>query len=185
MSQSAAQASSQDINILIVIDTEYVKKNNPQQNNPDPNKPVGIDHNSQYMICYDPRGGIKNQATADLQFSALPGDNVSFMGQSIYGNSDDAVIIYGITYWSGDHVFNQFDANTVVRSGAVVPNPDAPSRNGLPALQQSISFATFDTRVRQKGTQNFYVNFALYTCTDGSNQKLYGYFYWDPSIVVK
>lgn len=57
-------SSSEDINVLIVIDTDYVKKNfpNPSQ---DPNNPTGIDYNSQFMICADPRGIISGQGAVE------------------------------------------------------------------------------------------------------------------------
>jgi len=174
-------ASSENINVLVVIDTEYVKAHYAK--NTDPDHPTGIDHNSQYMIATDPRGIVSGQGTADLNFNANPGDFVSFTGTSIYTNSDDAVIIYGIEYWSGDKVFNQFVPNLVNRQHAVMP--DVTTDNGLPAITTSLNFTSLDSRVKQGGTENFYVNFSLYTLADdGQTQELYGYFYWDPTITV-
>ncbi|MFG6458320.1 inclusion body family protein [Roseateles sp. BYS96W] len=179
---NTAASSAQQINVLVVIDTDYVKTHYPNPSK-DPARPTGIDHHSQYMICTDPRGGIDKQGTADLVFSALPGDYVSYTGVSIYNNSDDAVIVYGINYWKGDNVFNQFVPNLVVRNGAAQPDPT--TKNGLPAKPMQQSFSSFDSKVMKAGTEYFYVNFALYTLADGENQQLYGYFYWDPSIQVK
>ncbi len=181
--KSAADASSaESINILIVIDTEYVKAHYPNPSQ-DQNKPTGIDHNSQFMICSDPRGVVGGQGTAALSFMANPGDFVSFYGTSIYDNSDDAVIVYGINYWSGDNVFNQFVPNLVTRAHAVIP--DTTTSNGLPPVTASINFTSLDTRVAKAGTENFYVYFALYTLAqDGETQQLYGYYYWDPQVVV-
>ncbi|MEY2340995.1 inclusion body family protein [Acidithiobacillus sp. IBUN Pt1247-S3] len=182
MSSPELESSAEQINVLIVIDTDYVKVHyqNPSK---DPNNPTGIDHNSQFMICTDPRGGIVNQGTADLQFTALPGDLVSFAGVSIYDNSDDAVVVYGIKYWKGDSVFNQFVPNLVRRNGAA--QPDTNTSNGLPVLNVPQNFTSFDSKVKQSGTENFYVQFGLYQLVDGENQRLFGYFYWDPSICVK
>lgn len=176
-------SSSEDINILVVVDTDYILANykSPSQ---DQNKPTGINHNSQYMICHDPRGVVSGQGTADLVFKANVGDNVSFTGTSIYANSDSAVIVYGIKYWKGDQVFNTFVPNMVVRTGAVMPDPD--TANGIPPLHQKISFSSYDSKVRQAGTENFYVYIAVYTLgSDGETQNLYGYFYWDPQIQVQ
>ncbi len=183
MSKKAAlAASAQQINILIVIDTEYVKANYPHPSQ-DPNNPTGINHNSQFMICTGSRGSVTGQGTADLSFQANPGDYVSFAGTSIYDNSDDAVIVYGIKYWQGDHVFNQFVPDVVKRQKAVMPDPN--TTNGLPALQGPVSFSSFDAKVSQAGTENFYVYFALYTlASDGETQNLFGYYYWDPQIRV-
>jgi hypothetical protein len=175
-------ASAVTINVLIVIDTEYVKTNwpNPSQ---DPAHPTGINHSSQFMICTGSRAPVTGQGTADLTFTAFPGDFVAFFGESIYANSDDAVIVYGINYWSGDNVFNQFVPNQVQRTGAVVP--DGTTSNGLPAKQITSNFMSLDSKVKGKGQENFYVYFALYTCNDGENQTLLGYYYWDPTIIVQ
>ncbi|KER70569.1 MULTISPECIES: inclusion body family protein [Burkholderia] len=175
-------SSAQDINIIAVIDTEWVKRTYPNPSQ-DQTKPTGIAHNGQFLICTGARG-IKGQGTADLEFIAYPGDRVQFTGVSIYDNSDDAVIIYNIPRYSGDEVFNPFVCNTVVRNGAVEPNPDSGSRNGLPPLKKQLTFATFDSSVRKSGTEYFGVCFALYKLVGGQNQELVGYYWWDPKIVV-
>ncbi|EJL73269.1 inclusion body family protein [Chryseobacterium populi] len=176
-------ASNEQIDVLVVIDTDYVMKHYPNPSQ-DPNNPTGIDHNSQHMIVSN-SNAISGQGSADLNFSAKAGDNVSFRSTSIYQNSDDAVIIYNIKYWSGDQVFNNFVYNAVIRKQAVVPNYDSP--NGLPANTANITFSSFDSRVRSTGTENFYVQFALYTIdpNNSDRQILYGYYYWDPTITVK
>ncbi|QND96540.1 inclusion body protein [Burkholderia cenocepacia] len=93
-SEITLASSAQDINIIAVIDTEWVKKTYP---NPSQNQaaPTGIAHNGQFLICTGARG-VKGQGTADLEITAYPGDRVQFTGVSIYDNSDDAVIIYNI-----------------------------------------------------------------------------------------
>lgn len=178
-------ASVVSINVLIVIDTEYVKAHYPKQSNPDWKNPVGIDHKSQYMIANDSRGINKGQGTADLDFNANVGDYVGFAGVSIYQNSDDAVIVYGIEYGSGPKVFNQFNMNVVKRSKAVSPDKDSPDHNGLPPLHGPLSFSVLTSQVGDSGTEAFLVRFGLYTLdSDGQNQSLYGYFHWDPTIRV-
>jgi hypothetical protein len=176
-------SSSEQINVLVVIDTDYIVANykNPSQ---DSSKPTGINHNSQFMICTDPRGVVSGQGTADLVFKANVGDEVSFTGTSIYDNSDAAVIVYGIKYWKGDQVFNTFVPNLIVRTHAVMPDPN--TANGIPPTQQKITFASYDSKIRQAGTENFYVYIAVYTlASDGETQNLYGYFYWDPQVQVQ
>jgi nematocidal protein AidA len=177
------QASAQNINILIVIDTEYVKKTHPKQTNPNMQQPAGIDHSGQFMLCTGSRGIISGQGTGDLNFRANPGDFVQFTGVSIYENSDDAVIVYNITKYGGTDVFNQFVPNVITRKNAVAPDPA--TENGLPAIHTQLNFNSFDSKVRNGGTENFNVAFALYTLDDdGETQSLYGYFYWDPTITV-
>jgi nematocidal protein AidA len=168
------------INVLVVIDTEYVKANYPNPSQ-DPNNPTGIDHNSQFMLCTGSRAPVTGQGTADLGFTANPGDFVSFYGQSIYGNAQDAVIVYGINYWQGATVFNQFSTDAVSITGAAVPGVP----NALPAKNIPGNFISLDSRVSGGGKEDFYVYFGLYTLDDtGENQNLFGYYYWDPSITV-
>ena len=184
MAEVTLKASAQEINILVVVDTEYVKKTylNPSK---DPLNPTGIDHAHQYMLCTGSRGIISGQGTGDLEFRANVGDSVAFTGVSIYNNSDDAVIVYDVKHYSGEQVFNQFNADLIVRNGAVQPNADSSSRNGLPALQKQTNFSTFDSKVRSSGKEGFGLAFALYTLSaNGQNQDLFGYFWWDPYITV-
>ncbi|MFW8643095.1 AidA/PixA family protein [Rhizobium beringeri] len=60
----ALAASPQQVNILVVIDTEYVKAHYPPNSSSD--SPPGIDHNSQFMICTGSRGDVTGQGSADL-----------------------------------------------------------------------------------------------------------------------
>lgn len=181
----AKSSTNITIPILIVIDTEYVKAHYGKQSNPNWKSPVGIDHKSQYMIANDPRGINSGQGTADIDFNAIVGDTVNFTGVSIYQNSDDAVIVYGIEKFSGDSVFNQFSLNSITRDRAVAPDPNSPNRNGLPPLHIPQNFNTLDSKVARKGKEGFMVQFGLYTLDpDGQNQSLYGYFQWDPTIRV-
>ena len=181
----AKAASAVSMDILIVIDTEYIKQNFGVSK--DKNHPVGISHDHQYMLCTGSRGINGGQGTGDLSFKAIVGDYVSFRGVSIYQNSDDAVIIYAISKFPNTtiDVFNQFNANSLTRSKAVQPDPRSASHDGLPALNVSQSFLSLDTRVASSGTENFMVTFALYTLgDDGQTQNLYGYYTWDPTITV-
>jgi hypothetical protein len=175
------RSNSQDVNVMIVIDTDYVKSHYPSPSK-DPNKPTGINHNSQFMIC---NGEIvSGQGTADLQFKAHVGDHVSFRGTSISGNSDDAVIVYGIKHWQGDQVFNSFTTDLVERTHAVAPNVD--SSNGLPPSDIKGDYISYDSKIRKAGHENFYVQFGLYELAeDREAQLLKGYYYWDPGITVQ
>jgi hypothetical protein len=173
--------ANQQIDILVVIDTERLKKEHPTLSQ-DPAKATGLSHDTQFMICTG-ADVVNGQATADLDFKATPGDEVSFTGVSISANSEDAVIVYGIKHWAQDNVFNQFVPDLVTRNKAVMP--DSNTDNGLPALHTKINFSSFDSKVKQAGTEKFYVYIAVYTlAADGESQDLLGYGYWDPTITV-
>lgn len=183
-SQIDLLATTQQVNILVVIDTEYVKSQVPTPSK-DWKKPTGINHNGQFLLCTGSRGPVKGQGTADMEFMAYPGDLVSFAGTSIYDNSDDAVIVYEIKHYQGDQVLNYpFTYNTLVRNGAAQPNPESPDHNGLPAIQQRENFPSLDSRVKQSGREGFGICFGLYNLVGGQKQELYGYFWWDPFITV-
>ncbi|EDQ3857690.1 TPA: inclusion body family protein [Salmonella enterica subsp. enterica serovar Reading] len=175
-------SSMVEINVLCVIDTELVKKKYPNPSK-DPANPTGIEHDSEYMLVTGSRGNVCGQGTADLSFRANVGDRVSFTGTSVYANSDDAVIVYGIKFGSGANVFSHFTPTVLIRECAVMPDPD--TQCGIPALKQKISFSKYSADVQISGKENFIVCFALYTLDDtGEHQNLFGYYSWDPVITV-
>lgn len=182
---NVAAASDQTANILVVIDTEYIKAL-PGKPSQDPNHPTGIDHNSQRMIATGTRGIISGQGTADLSFKLNVGDHAAFTGTSIYANADDAVIVYGIKFWQGVQVFNAFTPDVITRNRAVQPNPDNVAGGGVPPVQVAQNFSSLEAKVGKSGKEDFYVYIALYTLgADGQSQNLFGYYYWDPSITVQ
>ncbi|ECD9503911.1 DNA-directed RNA polymerase subunit beta [Salmonella enterica subsp. diarizonae] len=175
-------SSMVEINVLCVIDTELVKKKYPNPSQ-DPANPTGIVHDSEYMLVTGARGDVRGQGTADLSFRANVGDKVSFTGTSIYANADDAVIVYGIKFGGGTDVFSHFIPVVLTRDGAVMPDPHTPC--GIPPTNQKINFSKYCADVQYAGKENFIVYFALYTLDDsGHNQKLFGYYCWDPAITV-
>ncbi len=175
-------SSMVEINVLCVIDTELVKKKYPAPSK-DPANPTGIVHDSEYMLVTGARGDVRGQGTADLSFRANVGDKVSFTGTSIYANSDDAVIVYGIKFGSGTDVFSQFIPVVFTRNGAVMPASGTPC--GIPPLNKEVNFSKYSADVQDAGTENFIVCFALYTLdATGENQELFGYYCWDPAITV-
>ncbi|SFD88556.1 Inclusion body protein [Chitinophaga sp. CF118] len=170
------------INILAVIDADYIV------NHYEPNKnskvdPQLIDNTSERLICAGSRGIISGQGTSDLSFKAVSGDFISFRGLSTSNNSDDAVIIYNIHREKGDLVFKNFVPDMTTVSQAVIPDPQMP--NGLPALYEPISFASFDSKIRKRGTESLSIQFGVYMLeSNGQKQSLYGYYEWNTKITV-
>jgi nematocidal protein AidA len=174
------------ITVLIVIDTDYVKAHFPNPSM-DPAKPTKIDEKCEFMICTGSRGILGGQGTPNLSFQADADDSLSFSGQSIYGNSNDAVIVYAITQLGdGVKVFNNFTPTHVKRSGAAIP--DTSTLNGLPAKHIPIDFMSLRTTLSETGKTYYTVSFAIYElreATRNQTQELVGYYYWDPYIVVQ
>lgn len=179
-------ASPKNMNVLVVIDTEYIKENYPKRNKQDKENPTSIDHNSHFMIVTGTIGIVSGQGTADLNFQANSNDNVLFTGTSSYDNSYDAVIVYGIKYWSGTEVFldNELKLTKVTIDNAVMPD-DTPKDALPPKSSEKLNFNTYSTQVKRFGRENFYVDIALYALADdGKTQSVYDYFRLPASITV-
>ena len=177
--------SSKSINVLVAIDAEALKKSGlaPGQSESSPtmiNDPTLLS-NVFFMICTGSRGVLSGQGTDKLNFKANAGDFVSFEGITVDGNSDDAVIIYGIDE-KANQVFNEFRSMQVTRTKAVQA---ASTKNGLPAVVLSRNFLGYQTSVARSGTSEFLIKFALYKLADdGQSQVLVGYYKYDPKITV-
>jgi len=165
-----------NIHVLVVIDTVHVKKIYGKQGTPE--KPHPINHIGEYMLVTG-SPSVSAQGTADVTFTANLGDYVSFHGTSVFGQTDDAILIYGIR--NTEQVFNKFTYNGFTLNGAVLP--DISKDNGLPALHSRSTFYSFESRVIRTGKDLFNLQFALYE-RDGENQNIYGYYEWDPTIIV-
>jgi nematocidal protein AidA len=171
--------------ILIVIDTEYVMTHYPKQSKPLWRKPVLIAHDNQYMFVYDPRGINSGQGSGDLELNAWLGDGIDFACTSIYQNSSDAVILYGVQKHAGDDVFSPFSPVTIERASTVIPDPESPNHNGLPPVHGPQNFNKLFGRVIGAGKADLLIQFGLYTLeNDGQTQNLYGYFGWDSTISI-
>nr|WP_315030550.1 inclusion body family protein [uncultured Chryseobacterium sp.] len=191
MDNNQLNASSQEIDVMIVIDTDYVKdyiKAKGLTPSTDKNHAVAIDHKSQYMVVPSAHV-VAGQATADLNFKGRAGDTVCFRGSSVSQNSDDSIIIYRVEKYGGVDVFygNPFEYEFVDRTSAAVPNPKSSDRDGMPSVPGNVTFASLDARIGHIGTGNYYIYFGLYTLdpNDSSKQILYSYCYWDPTITVQ
>lgn len=170
---------SKIINILITIDTDGVKKNYPNPSK-DQNNPTGIGHQYGFMVS---TGTTINsgQGTGDLSIKALVGDTVRAFATSGSDNFEDSVLLYGMPMYSGQQVFSDFSYQSFTKS-AVVPNSKTAP---LPAKTSEEVFWFFQADVVSKGTENYKVQFGLYTRDpDNGNPVLFGYYNWDPQITV-
>lgn len=175
-----------EINMLAVIDTNYVKKALAGNYSKDPAHPKETHFSGDFCyILVNGEAVNKGQGNEYVDFNAKPGDIVKLRGTSIYGNSEDAVIIYNVVRGVSEttNVFNRFVPNVITRSKAAVP--DMTKSNGLPALYKPVNFTSFDAEVRTAGTEYFLIYFAIYQlASDGQNQELVTYIQLDPTIRV-
>lgn len=182
--KTSQKSSATTVNVMTVIDTDYIKDNYGPNTSKD--APTGIKHVSQKMSC-SYKNLIDNSDPGSIVFSANVGDTVSFWATTLSNNSDDAVLLYDVQLSGGKNVFNPtFEINEEIISGAVIPDINSSTHDGQPAIPQQLNFYSYDAKVKNQGTEDFQIYFALYTLDEiRENQTLYGYFVWDPRIEVK
>lgn len=186
----ATQGNILDVNdsivhVMFLVDTAYIYAHYQGKTSTDPNNPMPIDHNSEFMVCSFLNKPQK-QGTADLSFSVPNQSTVAFWGSSLSNNGHDAIIIYDIEKNANlgptDDVFNPFVMNQTLLPGGVIPSG---SINGLPAITQSRNIYALTSTVKTTGTENFVIRFGLYLFDQATQtQKLWSYCQWDPTITV-
>lgn len=170
-----------DIEILIMIDTEYVKEAYPQPSK-DPVSPTGIGHNSQFMICTGYHEASSNGLVPALNFSGNLGNRISLKADTVYGSVSEDVVIYGVSYLDGGQLYNSFLPGVIPDNAGVLPvvsaSNDAASKNS-----RLVNFTSCNVHEREKGLEKFLVYFAIYRWDSSHlNQELVGYYYWNPAV---
>jgi hypothetical protein len=173
------------INVMTMVDTDLIKQTYGPNNSKD--NPQGLNHHEGItMACPASNyvGEVDNDP-ANIIFKANVEDTVCFNAYSLSGNCEDAVIFYDIEHTDDTvNVFNPFSAKKITRTGAAVP--DTNQRDGLPAMNVTRDFYTFESVVANKGVEGLKIRFAIYELDDTrENQVLYGYYWWDPTIEVQ
>ncbi|HEY0612264.1 MAG TPA: inclusion body family protein [Chitinophaga sp.] len=169
------------INILSVIDTDYILQNYPAGQDPD--NPVQVDSQAARMICANARGAVSGEGSTDLAFKARKGDYVFFRGMSMSANSDAAIIIYNVQEEDHHNIFSAFSVDEASVEEAAEPNPEYV--NGIPAAYRTADFSAIRSKVKRHGTATLTVQFGLYVLEQGQTQALYGYFQWNAKIKVE
>jgi hypothetical protein len=168
---------SKSIYIQVTLDAVGIMSAYPNSSK-NANNPTQISLNYTYMV--PSINAVSGSGTGDLEITALVGDDVNFAGVSASNNRQNTVLIYEVSRVSGDNVFTNFANRTLVARTAV---PDGSSVIPPAIINENFSF--FNATVIQRGTERYRITFALYT-RDGSGEPvLYGYFTWDPTIIVQ
>ncbi|WP_350341311.1 inclusion body family protein [Anabaena sp. PCC 7938] len=161
------------------MDTDAVKKFYPNPSK-DQNRPTGIGHNYGYTIA---TGTVINsgQGTDDLNVTAFVGDIFRVFATSGSDNFKDAVLVYGLPKFSGNQVFSLFNYQNFTMS-TVVPQS---LKSMLPSRIVDEEFWFYQASVISRGTENYRVQFALYTRNaDSGYPDIFGYFEWNLTITV-
>lgn len=194
----AAYDQNKPIDMLVVIDTDSIRDDfqgkTPSQ---DSTKPSPISHASQHMIATND-AAISGQGTADLEIQGVSGEGVRFYSTSASANSQDAVIVYGIlqdgTTYCGTTkpTDSAFDFPFITRyfslEKAAQPSSQPPLYDGLPPNYDTQSFQYLESNLNKSTdgkAQLYCIEFAVFERDGQSGQtSLFGYFYWDPTIIV-
>lgn len=128
--------------------------------------------------------GLRTKAD-ELILHASTGDIVSLTGTSTDHNASDAVIVYNVQPVDRQSILGPFEPRMTTRSGTVEPDPDSASRDGLPALETTAHFSSFESAIQAPGTTRIRVDFARYALgRDGQKQILVGYYACGFTITV-
>jgi hypothetical protein len=172
------------INIEMVFDTQTILNKYPSlsQNSA---APTGINHTDVYMVTEakyvaDP----KTQATADLNINAEVDDVIRWRGLSLSDNISQSVIPYKIQKFSGTQV-TTIPVPSEAHPWVPVPN-QAPDKTVDPLHYTAQQLANYylGCDVTDSGTEGYQVWFYIAQQVSGSNVKVLGYLYWDPTITV-
>ncbi|WP_322088203.1 inclusion body family protein [Burkholderia sp. BCC1999] len=166
--------SAQQIDILAVIDTEYVKRRYPNPSK-QPERPTAVDHRAVNLLYTGARGEALGNGAAESRLTLVPGDTVSLRAVSLYGNSDEAVLVYQVSHLFGQQVFNPF-TQEFLEVKAVQLNPE--TSDGLPPVTKLQTFVSIGAKARTSGIETLGACFGLYTL-ERSTQELLGYYWWD------
>ena len=176
--QLAEATTEATIYIQVIIDSDSVMKAHPNPSQ-DPNKPTGIAHNQGFMVAASEY--VKSgQGTGDLVITAEVGDTIRWTSSSTSNNFDSAAFTYRMDKFRGAQVTDTPEFKVFRRTSMVPTSATPPTVN-----QASQSFWFMTSEVLNPGEEGYNIQFGLYTRDRGvAGQNLYGYFYWDPTIIV-
>uniref|UniRef100_A0A8D8XJE4 Inclusion body protein n=1 Tax=Cacopsylla melanoneura TaxID=428564 RepID=A0A8D8XJE4_9HEMI len=165
-------------NILVVIDTDRLEADYKDAHRSlDPEKPTPLEHKYAFMITNNDNV-VSGQATADLHIKGLVGDTVKWFGTSETNNFDIQVIVYNIKH-------DKSDILSEVRQEVYGKKYTYPKSKDMADIDH-IYFKTFklDASLKEVGSVDYHVCFAVYTTVNSNERQLFGYFEWDPKITV-
>jgi nematocidal protein AidA len=168
-SETAVASRSRKINVIAVVDTARIR--HACTPSLDVHDPAVV--NPEHLFLAG--AGLSGRA-GELMLEARVGDRVAMTATSATRNADDAVIVYDVRPAAHAHVLRSFSRRCVTRERAVQPDPDSLSRDGLPAVETSARFSSFESSIHAYGDARFHIDFAIYALSpDGQHQRLFSY----------
>jgi len=177
-------ASSEIININMIIDIDSLLRDFPDGGSADINAPTPINHNYSYMVASGAALNPTGIGTGDLAFGAAVGDVVRFTAVSEYNQFRQSVVLYDMFYIDGDHVFQQ--ESFELRNGNEVLTPFPISFEEYNVSFIPTDFYWAQNTISSPGIENYGLRFALYVLERGQERPTFkGFFQWDPRVTVQ
>lgn len=168
---------SQTIDILCAIDVDDLPQLSQDRNKPTPglNKFV-------YMIVND-ANAISGQGGAELNISAVIGDNVRWRSTSLDGNFEYSVVFYNFTSNKGTLLSAPLLLGGIIDGAPDTIQETLPVEGPMPwgTAVAPTPYFYYQSTVEKQGKVTYQWWFQVNRTSDGS---LIGYGMWDPFITI-
>ncbi|QQG30314.1 inclusion body family protein [Pectobacterium carotovorum] len=173
------RSSHHIININTIFDTEAIRNDKNIKTSDKMENPIVIENKSLAYMVVTGDFALEGSGTGNLKIKANIDDIIRWFAMSESSNADSSVLIYNISKKSGADTFTAPTYNKRKRT-SVVPGSTKP----LPASFVAQEHWYMQSTVRDKGQEEYYIQFALYSRPESNDPKLYSYFQIAASINV-
>jgi hypothetical protein len=172
-------ASSQIINVMVVIDTDSIIRDFPSRST-DSNSPTAVNNTKYFYMVARSDNTLSGGGTGNLSIRANVGDIIRWNGISESANFDSSILIYTLKHLGGSVVFRNQDFSCYQKR-SMKPSQNTP----FPVTFDTIQAYWFNqASIVDFGLESYTLHFAVYYRPTGGNPQLYGYFKYDPTIRV-
>ncbi|GAA1701417.1 inclusion body family protein [Streptomyces yatensis] len=163
---------SEFINVMIAFDAVSIAKRYPDASR-NPDAPTQVDHALIYMTTRQDR--VVGTSGAELNFRANPRDIIRWRETTLSLNSEYCALLY--RYLSGDQLISK---PRIVIGDGTYPIPKDGATDQPDFETQDYQDHYWEADVKKTGQVTYRFFFQLLD----SDQKLVGYFQWDPFITI-
>lgn len=172
---------SKTIPLMAIVATDWITSH-IKKASLDPAHPLPLLPNQICMVNCTNGITASNPITGAIEINGKPGDTLRFYMQSEYNNCQTTVVHYRLTGRLGSAVGIN-ESQGIIQQGTT-PQPTTFSP---PACEDAEVTSTYFTApIAAPGKQEIHQSFALYIAVRGQDDpQLFGYFVWQPIVVVK
>jgi len=169
---------SDNIDILIAIDTAALPELSTDKNNPT----AGLNNHVYMIVTQD--DALSGNGNAELNISANIGDNVRWRVSSLDSNFENTVMLYdfvasdGVNLLSTPQLLGGVKDNTIYKKSEITPK-----QGDMPLSGQMVDtpYNFFQSSIEAKGNVTYRW---LFQVNDTNSGNLIGYGTWDPFISI-